>query len=142
MPRFPHLLEQDAAVWQQFLDLHKDEYDYFDYDIAVGDGRDPGDGFAPKIRQMALTLSRRRIDVVGFKPDRIDIIEITQIAGLTALGQLHAYPLLYLRTFNPTRPLVPVLVCRSFATDAQPAFSRAGIEYYLFPSPAVESKGV
>ena len=141
MPRFPHLLAPDAILWQQFLDSYGAQFNYFDYDIRVGEGRDPGNEHPQNIRDMAITLSQRRIDAVGYAPDRIYIFEITQEAGLKALGQLSAYPILYERTFAPDRPLSPIVVCRSFATDAQPAYTRAGIGFYLIPAPTPSLKG-
>lgn len=133
MSRYPHLLKADSQLWDEFLLSKALVVSYYDYDVAVGNGRDPGPEYEKNIRQMGLDLSRRRIDAVGTAKDAIYIIEITQQAGLKALGQLHAYPVLYKQTFSPSLRLVPILVARRFSTDAKSAFDNAGIKYYLLP---------
>lgn len=129
--RYPHLLPQDAAVWDRFLALHGSEYITIDYDIRVGDGRDPGPETPDNLRSMALDLSMRRIDAVGDTGDQIHIIEITRVAGLKALGQLLAYPTLYATRFPTTKPIIPILVAESFDSDCKPAFDTHKIAYHL-----------
>jgi hypothetical protein len=117
--RFTHLLKHDAALLEQFLNSFPNRYTTLDFDVQVGDGRDPGPDFDQTIRDMAISLSRRRIDCVGFRQNSIDLIEVTQEAGLTAVGQLHAYPVLFSYTFTHNRPLVPLLLARRFQTDME-----------------------
>ena len=131
--RMTHLLDADARLFQDFLDLNPGRYTQIDYDIHVGTGRDPGEPFEQGLRSMAIHLSQRRIDALGFMPGRIDIIEITLKAGIRALGQLLAYPQLYQFSFSPVMPLHPVLVAREFATDAEPLFRAHGIETHIIP---------
>ena len=128
MPRakYPHILPVDVPVWERFLAAHAQDYRHVDYDVRVGTGRDPGDSFAPNIRQMALDLSMRRIDAVGHAPAHLDIIELTTTAGLKALGQLSAYPHLYRATYRPALPLRAVLVCQDFETDCEGPWLESG----------------
>jgi len=128
---FPHLLPVDIAVWERFLALHGKAYSKFDYDVRVGVGRDPGDIVPETIRIMAVKLSQRRIDAVGWTPNRLDIIEITTDAGLTAIGQLEAYPRLYKAKFQPTTSLRPVLVCESIQTDLQTTLDELDVVVYI-----------
>lgn len=138
MPRkhFTHLLDHDAKLLASFLAANPDRYHHLDFDIHVGHGRDPGDNFPHTIRQMGITLSQRRIDCIGVSPGRIDIIEVTAQAGLTALGQLIAYPRLYEDTYSPDRPVYPVLVAYEFAADIEALFEMSNIEFHLMPRPA------
>ena len=121
MPRhFPHLLPLDRELWIDFLDLPANVYKDYQYDVKVGDGRDPGPDFPDHIRQMALNISRRRIDAIGFTGTTPTIIEISTNAGLTQLGQLMAYPCLYkIQTPESPEPQRP-LVAREIETDIQP----------------------
>lgn len=127
---FPHLLKPDVQVWKRFLEAFRDNYTHFDYDVRVGYGRDPGDGFPPNIRQMGIDLSQRRIDAIGHRSDRIDIIEITHSAGLKAIGQLLAYPVLYGHMFKPSLPLIPLLVCADIQTDIKQPLTDLHIPFY------------
>jgi len=130
---YPHLLEEDIEVWERFLKMHAHEYTHFDYDVRVGIGRDPGAAYPENIRGMALKLSMRRIDAVGHKPGSLTIIEITTAAGLTAIGQLTTYPILYRETYNPTKLIDVLLVAESLQSDVQPALEANLIPYLLFP---------
>jgi hypothetical protein len=135
MRKYPHLLPADAALWDQFITANQSFASSLEYDIHVGQGRDPGDQFDPTIRNTAILLSQRRIDVVATHPAHIDIIEVSTTAGLTQVGQLMTYPLLYQQTYSPTLPLRPLLICRQFQTDAQPAFNEHQIPYIIVPFP-------
>lgn len=130
---FPHLLPQDIEVWKRFLAEHEHQYNSFDYDLRVGEGRDPGTDHAPNIRTMAIGLSQRRIDAVGHRNSSIDIIEITTRAGLTSIGQLQVYPNLY-KTLHPTtKPISPLLVAERIQDDILPYLLESKIRYLLFP---------
>lgn len=133
--RYTHLLQPDADLFALYLAQMQEPYSAMDFDVRVGVGRDPGPAFTPKIRDMALHLSRRRIDVVGFHGDHIDIIEVTHSAGLTALGQLLTYPALYMQTYMPVLPLVPVLVTYGFQPDVEDRYIANHIEFHILPRP-------
>ena len=130
--RFTHLLPADVEVWKKFLDSPANIYTNFDYDVRVGDGRDPGPGFTEEIRRLGVLLSQRRIDAIGHHPTHIAIIEITRVAGFKALGQLTAYPLLYTMKYKPDLPLKSILVAQEVQTDALVAFHREGIAVLTF----------
>jgi len=134
-PKFPHLLPVDAAIWAQHLATVADDYDRFEYDIRVGEGRDPGPTFADNMRKMALDLSRRRIDAIGYNTTGLDIFEVTHSAGFTALGQLVAYPILYRATYGGALPIRTNLIAGRIQTDIQPVLERLGIRFFTYPRP-------
>jgi len=101
-----------------------------DYDVRVGEGRDPGAGFPDNMRQMAIDLSKKRIDAVAYMPDQIWTIEITKHAGLKALGQLIAYPILFTLKYNPLLPVQPVLVCEDLITDMEIVYAALEMPVY------------
>jgi len=140
MRKYPHLLSTDVPVWERFIALHGDEYIRFDYDVRVGEPRDPGISFEPNIRQMAMDISRRRIDAVGVQPNKLTIIEITRRAGLTAVGQLITYPILYAQTYGDTRPLTPLLVCEEADSNIRAALAAHNIGFVLLPPPEADSQ--
>lgn len=128
---YAHLLPPDVPVWERYLDKYGDVYTHLEYDIRVGLGRDPGPGFEQNMRNMALDLSLRRIDAVGFSPRAITVIEITHSAGMTALGQLRAYPTLYRLTFMPSLPIQPLLVAGGLQSDIQVVLQDEQIPYVV-----------
>ena len=137
MPRkhFTHLLEPSAELLASFLQSQPGRYVHLDFDVRVGLGRDPGPTYDSSMRQMAIHLSQRRIDCLGVSAGRIDVIEVTTQAGLTALGQLMAYPELYRKTYTATLPCFPVLVTYGFAPDMSDLYEMYNIECYIMPRP-------
>src|SRR5512138_974790 len=121
---YPHLLPEDIVLWERFLSLHGPEFSHFEYDVRVGQGRPIGDSYPDNIRQMAIDLSQRRIDAVGYTSTELYIIEVTVSAGLKAVGQLITYPILYTETFRPSRPLHPLLVTEALQPDVLPALEK------------------
>lgn len=138
--RYPHLLEVDALLWHQHRLKFEDRYERFDYDVNVGTGRDPGSDFPDNIRQMAVRLSTRRIDAIGFRGPSIDIFEVTHSAGFTAVGQLVSYPILYRLTFGTDAILTPILVAGRVQTDIQPVLDRLHIPVYQYRAPESPSE--
>ena len=128
---YPHLLSKDILVWERYLELFKNLFTSIEYDIRVGRGRPADAGMPVNIRKMAMDLSQRRIDAVGFTVDRIFIIEITTRASTKAIGQLMMYPTLYQQTFHPALPLHPLLVCSSLESDVQPVLFDRDIDFVV-----------
>jgi hypothetical protein len=134
MPRaFPHLLKDDITLWERFLASPHNVFTDFEYDIRIGDGRDPGPDFERHIRKMALDLSKRRIDAIGKTKNGITIIEISTAAGLTQVGQLLAYPSLYRNTFNFSGEINRLLVAQTLQTDIEPVLIAERIHYIILP---------
>jgi hypothetical protein len=139
-PRYPHLLPEDALVWDRFLLGHPFDSNSFEYDVQVGRGRPYPGPASPGIHKMALDLSRRRIDVVGHTPTCTKIYEVTRQAGLTAVGQLIAYPILYAKTYDPPGPCRPVLVCEELQSDIETVLLALRIEYHTLGPPESDSE--
>jgi hypothetical protein len=134
--RYSHILEPDRTLFQLFIESNLYPYINLDFDVRVGNGRDPGPTFTDNIRRMAIHLSQRRIDCVAHTLSFIHIIEVTYSAGLTSLGQLIAYPQLYKASYRPILPVFPILVCHDFQTDAQQHFIDNHIIYHLIDMPS------
>lgn len=129
--KYAHLLPLTVKVWERFLAKFEKDYTLLEYDVRVGLGRDPGDGFEGNIRQMALDLSFRRIDCVAHRPTDITVIEITHSAGFTAVGQIAGYSTLYSLTYFPTLPVKSLLVCGEIQSDIKPILDTLKVEYIV-----------
>lgn len=116
---FKHLLENDIALLLDFLTDHRQEYQTLTYDVRVGPGRDPGPDQPPEIRQMALDLSRRRIDCLAETQTEIHVIEVCDRAGYRTIGQLPIYAAYYQLDHQPTKPLKIGILCRTIEPDLQ-----------------------
>lgn len=116
-----------------FLKSNPKRFTRYEYDIKVGEGRDPGPNYPDHIREMALNISKRRIDAVAFADNSITIIEISVFAGLTQLGQLMAYPCLYKSTTQTNVPINRLLVARAIQTDIEPVLIEEQIPFIVVP---------
>lgn len=99
---YPHMMPYDVAIWEKFIEQFPDAYDFVSYDVKVGSLPDFDTTVSPDTGGKADDLYRRKIDVVGFKGDQIDIIEIGPNAGSNKLGQVVGYKTLYIKEYKPS----------------------------------------
>lgn len=94
------MLPRDKAIWDRFLEQHGSYFERFDYDTHVGEGIGDIAGETDQTRRIALALTQKRIDAVGYKGSEIWVIEIKPYAGLSAIGQVVSYEILYNKDFG------------------------------------------
>jgi len=135
---YPHLLDPDIDLWLRFLDLHEDKYNAFDYDIRVGKGRPTTTDQSEAIQKMAIELSQRRIDAVGYNNDSITLIEITCSAGLKCIGQMETYPILYKQTYKPSLQIKTLLLAETIQADIEPILIARNYDYIIIPKPLTD----
>jgi hypothetical protein len=113
--KFPGLLPAEVLVLKEWLRLHESEYDYFDYNVRLGSGLDPGDKYPPEIRRQAIMNSQKRLDAVGFQGSQATIIEAKRRAAFSNIGQLVGYRCLWVRD-HPEQP-TPYLILAATAVQ-------------------------
>lgn len=129
--KYPHMFALDIAIWERFLDAYAGDFDGFDYDIKVGSGTESPPSFGPEYVRMQQILSKYRIDVVGYKPNAIYIIETKPEAGTIAIGQIETYTRLYERDFKPQLPIIGMIVTNRELPDMRYLTAQKNIEYYI-----------
>lgn len=107
----------EIPIWEAWLQLHDSEYDRFDYDVRVGESITPPPDVDANIATMAVDLAKKRIDVVAWKAGKPTIIEIKDYAGLTAVGQLVSYPLLFIKEFPSVQSPDMMLIASRLLPD-------------------------
>jgi len=130
MPKFPHLMPNEIPIWEKFLALYGNEFSDFRYDVRVGKGVDPGPKYDPKWRQLAIQLTQKRIDAVWRRDGVVYIFEVKPQAGLSALGQLLSYRILYRETFRYRGPLRLAVVTDRLNDDERLVYRRYLVEIY------------
>jgi len=134
MASYPHLLPRERLIWERFLADHAAEFQWFSYDIHVGEGLPiPSDDPDP-YRRMAKYLTQKRIDVVAMGPGGVLwLFEVKPHLGVTAMGALVTYEVLYRRTFGYGGPLQLALVGATVDYDLQQEWEARGVRVYLYP---------
>lgn len=131
MMRYPHMFPKDIEIWERFLEKYATEYDGFIYDWKVGSGTEP----VPELREpyatMQTTLSKYRVDVIGVKAGRYELIETKPNAGPSAVGQIISYRNLFVKDYQGQREVVPVIVTDFERPDIREVASDMGVKYYI-----------
>mgnify|MGYP001562809153 CR=1 FL=1 len=125
----------DIPLWQEFLRLHGKEYTAFEYDVPVGDGIPPPEDIPDFAKKDWIALTKKRIDVVGFKANDVEIFEIKPRAGLTALGQLLGYWTLYKKTHGNSFHISLTLITSMLTPDERLNYDRYNIKTYVYNVP-------
>ena len=131
--RYPHMMPKEIVLWTAFLGVHQDDYDYYEYDVHIGEGATLPTDAPEMIRQISMGLTRKRIDVIGYNKAGIHIIEIKPDAGLNSIGQLMAYYYLYKIELQPSQPVKLNLITDIIDNDTRKVASAYGIKIYTVP---------
>lgn len=91
LSKYPHMKPADVTVWERFINFNEGYFTSVDYDMHIGEGADflPTGEDTPDGRENR--LYQRKIDVVGYTPDKTWIVEVKPIADMSALGQILTY---------------------------------------------------
>lgn len=127
--KYPHLLGEDKEVWDRFIKNNPGRFETVDYDFKVGEGVKVFTTTDDKAKQYWETLTKKRIDVIGYKRDFATIIEVKKRVGLYTLGQVLGYRFLFHRE-HPDIKLLPVLVvCERIGKDDIDVLNHYGIKF-------------
>ena len=129
--KYPGLGPYESWLWTQFLRKTHLTFTKIEYNVRVGPGYDPGPKYPDYIREMALALTKLKIDAVGHRRHEIIIFEIKPRAGRSALGQIISYLEWYIRDYKPTKPVRGAVVCEFVDPNLEPIFMRRGIQLYI-----------
>ena len=110
------MLKSDSEIWDRFLQKYPDYFDMVDYDIHIGQGVTPDPSWDPNIASMATALTQRRIDVLGVSGLLWYIVEVKKDPGVSAVGQLIGYRVLYKAQY-PARPTPRLLLISDQVDD-------------------------
>jgi hypothetical protein len=133
LDRFPAALQSETLLGQAWVREHGGPYQGFDFNVAVGDGRDPGDGIATPLRLASIEASKRRIDVVAYQPSYVDILEVKGRADPAAIGQLSTYEILW-NAQHPDRRVRRVgIIVAVLDPDMLMVFEKAFIQVFVYP---------
>lgn len=124
----PHLSPEDLALWRRWRPLHERDYEGFHFDVRLITPQALPPDLEPNIRRMWLMNTAKRIDVLGVKRDRLDIIELRDNAGLSAIGQLLGYWARLSKEPIVDRPLHMLLVTNRLDPDVVEAARLHSIE--------------
>jgi hypothetical protein len=124
------MLPRDVMIWERFLPIHGKYFDYFEYDVHVGEGVDIDPNWEPNIQASAKYLTTKRIDALGHRPGEIWIIEVKPYASLSVVGQLISYEHLYIEKFKPTDRIYKAVATDKLSSDMTGIMEKYQIRVY------------
>ena len=125
------MLPADIILWERWLAKFKDEYDKFEYDVHVGKVKPIYPTSPVNLMKLAEEVSRKRLDVVAYKGIFRVIIEVKPYAGLSALGQLLGYEILYKREYPEAYTLRLGVVTDRLDEDMKVLFDHYNIHIWV-----------
>lgn len=131
LPKYSRLSSNDAKIWHDFILQNPKKYKQVAYDVLVGTGSIVDEDTSDIYQIDYSDLTKKRIDVVGFTDDFIDIIEIKPRASGSALGQVLNYLRLYQSTYLPKIPVFPVIITDSLSPDDVPLFQEFKVTVWV-----------
>jgi len=130
MTRYPHMMSEDVAVWTDFLKINPDFFQEVWYDVHVGSTMPLPLGATELQIQVAMGVSRKRIDVIGRSAEQLWVIEIKPYGNMVALGQVITYHRLFVKEFDPQWPAIPVIICANLDPDLTDDLEVHGVGFY------------
>lgn len=114
---YPHMVGDEIEIWDRFVDKYPGRFETVDYDFRVGEGTAIEGGEGDSYVRMARMLSQKRIDVIGWVGDIPTIIEVKMRVGLSTLGQVIGYRVLFLKDFQEFGQPDLLVVCALISSD-------------------------
>lgn len=118
-------------LWNRFLDLYGKQFQAFEYDVRVGPAAAAAAGFDQQMQAVFESLTRLRIDAVGYRPGVVWLFEVKPFAGIGTVGQLIGYGELYIKDWRPEVPVRLGVVTDRFQPAVGEVFRSEGIEVWL-----------
>lgn len=110
-PWYPHMMPEDKAVWERYIDTHPGAFESCQYDVVVGSVPDFVKADPSADQASMERLYKKKIDVVAKSASAITIIELKpQCTGAT-IGQVKQYLHLYVRDMKPAEPPTAAVIC-------------------------------
>jgi hypothetical protein len=116
---YPNVRETETLIWERFLERYPDAYDEVAYNVKVGEGAEIPDGTEQNLAKGFKELTQHKIDVVGFKGNSVDIIELKTYAGARATGQVIFYRDLYTHNIDTSASPNLVIITDTLRPDTK-----------------------
>lgn len=131
------MLPVERLLWLAWMRENFQFWGGFLYDVHVGEGIPIDPAWPPNIRAASRSLTQKRIDAIAWRNQVLWIFEVKPDAGLSAVGQLLSYRVLYRKTFGYQDKIQLGIITDQINPDEKYLFDKFNIRIFLVkPSPA------
>ncbi|GAJ25061.1 unnamed protein product, partial [marine sediment metagenome] len=95
MTKYPHLDGQERILWHRFIQKYPSRFDTYDYDVKIRVVPEILPLWDKKTFDYWALITKKTIDVIGWKKNSATIIEVKLRLGLATLGQVLGYRFLF-----------------------------------------------
>ena len=131
LSKYPHLKPEDILTWEAFIAKYPSEYLRVDYDFPVGELAQHTEIAVELSIGGAERVNQYKIDVVAYRENSIDIIELKNKAVPGTIGQVLVYKNLYDREMKPTKPTSAIIIARNSSPDMDRLATEHGVTLLL-----------
>ena len=109
MLKYPHLGKKETKIWNQFIKENPNRFDTVWYDVKVGETRKcPQENQTPMMKRI-LQETKKRVDAIAWKGNKMSIIEIRPNANFSAIGEINCFAYLIqdeIQTFDTLNAII------------------------------------
>jgi hypothetical protein len=131
--RYPERTDGESAVIRAYLMEHIGEYDRLQFSVRIGTGVVPDPAHPQSVQDGVVFSSKLRIDLLGWRGNALDLIEVKQRVTPASLGQILTYRHVLLGEWADAPEPRLVVVGREASPDAVDALTAHGVTVYLYP---------
>lgn len=125
------MMPADVAIWERFIELHPDAYDFVEYDVKVGSVPEFVSDHPDEAMKKQAPLYEKKIDVLAYFRTEIDVIELKPRARMSTLGQVKGYVELYKRDREPLEKVNAVIITNELMPDMGELAKIEGVGMYI-----------
>ncbi len=129
---YPERTGRESVVIRDWLRLHGTEYDRIAFSVRIGTGLDADPEHMDGIQRMTRYNSRMRIDVLAWRGEEPEIIEVKERVTAGVLGQLLGYRQLFIEENPGTITPRLTVIGRWGSDDVLKILTSHGITVYLY----------
>ena len=131
--RYPERTDGESAVIRAYLLEHLTEYDRVQFSVRIGTPIAPDPAHPQPVQDGVVFSSKLRIDLLGWKGNALDLIEVKQRITPASLGQILTYRHVLLGEWPDAPEPRLVVVGREASPDAVAALQAHGVTVYVYP---------
>jgi len=126
--KYPGMAPLDKEIWERFVENNPLAFEKVAYHVPVGGGTVMDTVVNPETGGDVNKIYQRKIDVVGFNPGRITVVEVKPRASTSAIGQVEGYASLLVRDYDVNEQVHSIIITDELLPDVEFLAKEKGVK--------------